>query len=445
MSTDSFVLILEAREGVYSNGHPPFVAFLWHQMDRLTPGPLGMLLLQTSLLWIGTFLVSQYWFAIDSSFFLALSASLIIFYPPIFTITGAIWKDIFMLGFLMMAIGVAGAVRSHPHRVSWCFFTGVALIALLLFMANLFRYNAVFAAVPLMVLGIAQGLPKGWKFRTLVAGIAGTLACAVILSAVSFVNRKLTTYSINQWGFAAIFDVAGTIYHTPDPQTRQELYQRIPSRIRGDGGLERLLETYDSREWLEMFRGPSAGLAVPPLVDNVPALQRLWSVFQLNAQEEKALFNLWMDCVVHHTYPWLRHRVSVFKGIIGLDGRNLWAPVFMNPNGGQERVARFYGKNPPLNHFQSALEWRFEALSKHLFYRPWIYLLLTIAIITLCLFFWNEDRADVFLIALSGLTHEGTLFFLAPAAPYRYSHYMIYTSILATLLLIRFSPASRRG
>jgi hypothetical protein len=437
MSTDSFVQILEAREGVYSNGHPPFMAFLWHFVDRALPGPLGMLLLQTFLLWLGSFLIARYWFGADRSLFLAVPASLIVLYPPVFTVSGVIWKDIFMLGFLMIAIGVAGTQRSSPKPGSSRFLVGLVLIAFLLFMAMLFRYNAVFAAVPLMALGIAGGLPEGQKYRVVIAGIAGIMACAVMLVAVSFVNRKLTVYSVNPWAFSAVVDVAGTIYQTPDAETRQALYQRIPSQIRGDGTLERLLETYNPHDASLLFRTAPPALVIPPLVDNAPAPQRLNTGFQLNADETKALVDLWLDCILHHPYAWLRHRVSVSRNIVGFNAQDLWSPVFMNPNGGQERVTRFYGKNPPLNRFQSALKGRFEALSKHLFYRPWVYLLLTIAIIAFCLFFWNQARADVFLIAFSGLVYEGALFVVSPTADFRYSQFMIYISVLSALLLTR--------
>jgi hypothetical protein len=188
-----------------------------------------------------------------------------------------------------------------------------------------------------------------------------------------------------------------------------------------------------------MFRAPSAALFFPPLVDDLPVLQRLYNGFQLTPEEKKDLFDLWLDCIVRHPRAWLRHRASAFRQVIGLNAQDLWSPVFMNPNGGQERVTRYYGKNPPLNRFQIALKGRFEALSKHLIYRPWVYLLLTIAIIAFGLFFWNQARAEVFFVALSGLAYEGVLFFVGPSADYRYSHYMIYSSVLATLLLIRAS------
>jgi hypothetical protein len=54
-----------------------------------------------------------------------------------------------------------------------------------------------------------------------------------------------------------------------------------------------------------------------------------------------------------------------------------------------------------------------------------------------CLLSLTEERLYIILIAVSGLAYEGGLFFVAPSAEYRFSHYMIYTSVLALLLLVR--------
>jgi hypothetical protein len=71
------------------------------------------------------------------------------------------------------------------------------------------------------------------------------------------------------------------------------------------------------------------------------------------------------------------------------------------------------------------------------FYKPLVYLILTIGVIVMCITFLNGDRLQVALIALSGLAHEGGIFLVAPTAEYRFSHYMIHTSILALTLLLR--------
>jgi hypothetical protein len=48
-----------------------------------------------------------------------------------------------------------------------------------------------------------------------------------------------------------------------------------------------------------------------------------------------------------------------------------------------------------------------------------------------------EERVQIALIAASGLAHAGKLFLLACSAEYRYYHYLIYTGVLASFLLLR--------
>jgi hypothetical protein len=57
---------------------------------------------------------------------------------------------------------------------------------------------------------------------------------------------------------------------------------------------------------------------------------------------------------------------------------------------------------------------------------------------------FTMERAQIGLIAASGFVNEAGLFLVAPSASFRYSHYMIYTSLLASLLLIQtlFSRAT---
>jgi hypothetical protein len=76
MSYDSVQQLLEARAGVYSDVHPRLIALMWHFTDKIIPGPFGMLLLETALIWCGTFLIAFYWFSnvrLDSIYLLPLS------------------------------------------------------------------------------------------------------------------------------------------------------------------------------------------------------------------------------------------------------------------------------------------------------------------------------------------------------------------------------------
>ena len=87
-----------------------FMAFLWHFTDSIVPGPFGMLIVETALIWCGTYLISLFWFS-DAHPILRLAPCLLVFYPPIFGISGAIITDILMWAFLMLAIGMAGAIK----------------------------------------------------------------------------------------------------------------------------------------------------------------------------------------------------------------------------------------------------------------------------------------------------------------------------------------------
>jgi hypothetical protein len=88
-SWDSFDQLIEARNGIYSDTHPPVMAFLCHFIDLLIPGSLGMLFLIEALIWLGTFLVTLYWFNKHAFRPLSLLPALIVFYPPLFGISGA--------------------------------------------------------------------------------------------------------------------------------------------------------------------------------------------------------------------------------------------------------------------------------------------------------------------------------------------------------------------
>lgn len=60
-----------------------------------------------------------------------------------------------------------------------------------------------------------------------------------------------------------------------------------------------------------------------------------------------------------------------------------------------------------------------------------------IAVILTCLEFHTPQRIQIALIAASGVAHEVGLFIGVPMADFRYSHYMIYASLLALLLFLQ--------
>jgi hypothetical protein len=458
MSWDSADQLVEARQGVYSDWHPPFMAVLWHFTDKIIHGPFGMLLIITALIWLGTLLVTLYWFNKYRSTPLSLLPAFIIFFPPVFSILGAIWKDNLMLGLLIIAIGTAGSIEPvSPTRRSRTY-VKLGIVAILLLMAMLARHNAGFAAAPIMMLSIARSIGKRPRlYRVAVSGVIAVLVSVVLQLCAGRTTESLATYKTNVWASLAIFDVAGIIYRMPDHQQQQISYGQVPDRIRGPGSLDRLLETYSPGNYWNMFwtvrelralrsNDNSVNRAI---IGNQPAFGCVMDkdpsappnnwfdtyCFELTEQEKVGLMKLWSTLVMHHPLAWLSHKLAVFRYLIG---QHRYDSVYMDQHPVDWGKEIYDGSTPQLSYFQTKIKQMLVQFTP--IYRPWIYLVLTISVIAACVSSLTERRFQIALIAASGLSYEGGIFLLAPSSDYRYSQYMIYTSIVALLLLMQTCP-----
>jgi hypothetical protein len=462
MSNDSYDQLIEARNGIYSDTFPPFMSVLWRITDRLIPGAYGMLLLQTAVIWLGTFLIALYWFSDRRITLNSFSPLLIVFLPPVFGISGMIWKDLLMSGFLMVAIGVAGSLTPVSSRPRWGTYVKLAIVSGMLFLAMLVRYNSGFAAVPIMVLSIARTSRRLRLGRIIYPSIAGILGCVVLQVGATLVTESFSTYKTNPWGYIAIFDTAGIIYRIPDRQEQENYYAQLPSRVRGEGSLDRLLRMYSPRNMITLlpsvtslldFRAGLANAIVdwggqPPAfgcaMDTDPAAppnnKISTNCFEWTEEEKQSFLQVWKASVTHFPLAWLSHRISIFLRQIRLDSEPL-RDAFFPEYGFRELVEAYDSPHAyliaNLNTFQNNL----KRILAHPYtsvpiYRPWAYLLLSGLIIGACLFSATEKRVEIALIAASGIAHSGGVFLLACSAEYRYLQYMIYTSILGLFLLL---------
>jgi hypothetical protein len=162
-----------------------------------------MLLLETFLIWVGTFLVTINWFTANHFSIFSLIPSIIILYPPVFATSGAIWTDVLMWAFLMLAIGIAGAIEPSPRQYQRS--TKIALSMAIIFLGICARYNAVLAAAPIMTLCILRATRTERYFPGLmVSGTLGALLSVVFLFWASMLNHSLTRYHTNTWAFSAL-------------------------------------------------------------------------------------------------------------------------------------------------------------------------------------------------------------------------------------------------
>lgn len=430
MSNDSVTHVLEGRSGVFTDWHPPALAHLWRMVEFIVPGPTGMLVFQSALIWFGAFLIYRAYFAARCSLVGAVCLVALMFFPPVFGIAGVIWKDILMWGFLLNAIGVAGHVKSPNsgnRRRPLLLLSATIFLALA---AVLARHNAILAALPIIGLAVFRLWgEKSFPRLALALIVAAIVGGGVQLSA-GLINSQLTDRKAHVWVALAIFDIAGVIVRLPDQTERERIYSQLPVAIREADTSEAVARGYHPKYWETMFLG------------DAPAFRPVnWETFEgfsyLEEEDLSTIRKVWLSVNRQHWREWLNHRWAVSLHVLGLLPEHLWSVAYMKTNGFSKIFEPYYGKNPEPSQFQHALERHLTSLDKRLMYRPWFYVVIALMILAVSVVRTRSIGHEAVFISMSALIHEAALIFVAPSPDFRYSHYMIFATLLSALLLAR--------
>ncbi len=431
MSNDSAHQLLEARRNDIGDWHSPFMTALWGGLDRLIPGPAGLLLLQSAILWAGIWGVWRAGLSASAPYAGALLLSLLMFYPPVSGIAGVIWKDILMWAFLVCAIAAARALDANaPAGPRFRLYLG--LLAAFSLLALLMRMNAVFFITVLfayIAARIALRAPRPSLLRIAIfiaaAILAAGLLLAVSMKTNALIAKRADTHPVLS---VVLFDISGVIAKTPAPEAREALFDELPGTFKGDSTGARLARTYASIDWQRPFNADPPGLYGPVrfATDRVPGFSTL------SDSERSALRALWAEAILERPGAYLQHRANAFWYVIGGPPAQ-WSPVFMDPAGYSEPLQKIlppFAEQTPL---QKTLQGIYQKLSFFAPYKPWFYMLLAGALVI-----FNLARGDLFVfdnaLATASLAHMGGLFFLAPSPDYRYSHIAVFTTVLALVL-----------
>jgi len=298
------------------------------------------------------------------------------------------------------------------------------------------------SVVPIFTLGVVRCIGGNWnKGRVIRAIKIGLLVFVIMFAGKLAVNSALTTYRTSPWVQLPVFDISGIIHGIHDPEEQKSLYEQIPAHMREGGSLENVLIDYSPRNWGTLVQKEHPAYKPEQSTPDELVLKDS----DLTSDEKNRLMLSWGKAILSHPVAWLTHRANVFRQVIGLTHDSVNGPVFMEPNGYADWIEKAYGShNPEQNAFQLKVKWLMAHLSWHSLFRPWIYLVIDMVLVAVCFFHYSYARIQVGLIALSGVAHEAGLFFLAPACDFRYSHYMIYTSLLSLMLFLRLYVTNDR-
>ena len=406
MTQDSFDHMREARSGIYSDAHPPIINVLWHVCDSIVAGPFGVLLVQTGLLLGGLYAILRRTFEPSRAAWWTLGVYL---FPPVATVMAVIWKDCTMAGLLAVAIAGLLSERRSRRLLALVAITGAAA----------FRYNAFGATLPLVVLLFEWRPGMRWVKRY---ALSTTIWLATTIAAMG-INGALTDKPMHYWNSSlAIYDIVGTYAYVdedlPDAQLLEDL-RGTELKVTHDIHAN-IRNVYTPRSYYPILNDPKYSMWDLPINGYVPAPE---------AQRD-AIARAWWHTIT--TYPWAytKHRLTTMAEVIDLGStRSLGIQVkreFQYPALAAE-AGLASGVSPLQRKLTRAVQW----LTRHTpFWVPWIYLLISIVLVPLAF-----RHRDVLAILLSGIVMELSLLPLVHSRDYRYSHWMVITTAVGTIIL----------
>ncbi|WP_157204106.1 hypothetical protein [Methylomonas methanica] len=432
MCYDAVNQILEAREGRFSDWHPPLMAIIWRFTDSLMPGPVGMLFLQLGLVWIGVYLTFHAFFKPYGIKVAAPLLCVLLFLPPLFGISGGILKDILMWGALFTAFGMAGHIKNHNKQTPRLALLLFALTVFVLWLAILIRHNAFFATIPILSFAIFRLYPKHSVFGLVRAAIPGAALALVLFLATGAINNRLADRHTYPWVANASFDMAGVIKRLDDKGRQQAIFDQLAGTLNSSGSVEPLLKAYTPMYWREIFRTKPPTLELP----KNSMESQIHGFASLSDQQRQTLHKLWIHTILAEPVLWARHRLAVSKYVLGLVPDNSWSPVMMAKDFPSD-LEHVYGTHPQATRLQEQLEAGMTKYVEYWFFQPWPYFLLTIYLFFAAVFRQVTANIEVICLTSSAILHELGLMLAAPSPDFRYSHYMVFCSLLSFLLLAR--------
>jgi hypothetical protein len=399
-SFDSQLQLEQARAGVYSDWHPPAMAVLWHYLDHVVAGPLGMLVVQTACFLAGAYLVLRRHLAPRLA---AVIAGLVLWFPPVGATMAVIWKDSQMAGFTVLG---AGLLLSERRTVR------LAGLASLL-AASLMRHNGFTVTLAIVVVGFTWSPAVRGVRRYAIAGAAWL----AITAAASLVSAALTDVETHPWHETlALFDIAGTLRFAPplsDAELRPIL-DGVPVVVSRDLQAK-AIEVYSPRD--AHFKVTDGGfLATPTTADQRAAVARAWQTL-----------------VRGHPGAYLWHRTLAFRELLRLGDRppELLIQTFRGDANPQQL--------PVLGGLQHFEHWLAHQVQLTWLFRPYIYLAVLLVLSPL----WVRD-STMLGVAASGLVSEAALFVASPTPDFRYSLWLVVTALLVTPMSIAAIAAIAR-
>ena len=411
MSFDSAFQYWQVRTGEWSSIHPVIMQFHWWLTEHVITGPGGLFVFYVAVFFLAIYLITVHsrlksWAQITCIVVLA-------FLPYNLMVLPHVWKDVGMLVYALL--GVALLIRFIDlQNVSSLFFA-----ALWLWMAVLFRVNALLILFPLLVY-VGFLVAHNYGKKRVVWLLVPMYLLLIFFSHVG-IKKLSNTHQEILWPSLALWDIASV--------SQRIDVVLLPEFTTGPGG-----------DWLSEIKQHNKPWSNTPVLHNT-ADYGIWHGLgaPFSKQQHDELAKLWFSLLWKYPLAYADHRIDVMLALMGLSSKQGYPFELMFVDREVE-----YKDNPIFQPSQNALAhgW-FDFLRNNMNFwlvNGWFYgVLLIMAAITYRMKFRHtaetQSQSMMRMLLLTAALGFLSLTVTVPAAESRYLIVFVNFSVLSLLLM----------
>ncbi len=428
---DSSYQYMQVETGLYKDKDPVIMAWVWTWLDRVIEGSGGLFLI-TALIWwagVGLILSTQ----LQGVALLVAGTLLVGLFVPNFAMLSQIQKDVGMAAALAFGYGFLFFADQRKSLM------GLFIALLGGWYALSVRHNGAAAVAPLAVwaayLGLrdhAPGKLRSWASRWWAALGLGVALLAVLIGLSSVASERMLGprgERFDDWLTQAFFisDLAGLSVRTDRSFFPDEFF------------------TPDEPMTIEEIRAiyhPHTAIALHWQTTKAEKQRRFrW---EPTPERVRMLRQAWLQAVREEPLTYLKQRTELFLAHLGLlentPYRSLEFFVWANVDG---KKLYYYPYRGPTMFDMPHTRWLVEnlaGLSRGMLFKPWPYLLLTLALTATAAIRRPRANVPTLLLGASSIAYLLPYWFIGLSAEFRYLWWCVVVACLQLALACSASP-----
>lgn len=394
VTSDSLDQYQQATSFIFSDWHPPMMSFIWAIINDWIPGPFGMLLLDSILYW-GALLLLSLCIPIKHKY-ISLLVVIVGFLPFTIGALSHIGKDVLHAVVWLFAIGVFCLFSSRENGSKKYLFC----VAVLLFIGNSLRFNAVFGLLPLLWLvlrNVNAGTFKKW------ACIIFVLPLLAILLNATFNYGLLKSAKSRVYQSLIVFDIGGVSHFSGKDYFRE--------KWEGDQNNKIISSCYEPKAW-DNYAWGDCSFVLKNLQDS-------------GSWTDGSLMKKWIAALLSEPTSYIKHRYENYMVF-------LWHP---NAVLDEQMVNNDYGFKYEMTGLFRTLKLLTKPYEDTFIFKPGFWLFASLIFSVYGAITRKNTARDIFLaLNASSFLYLLGYFIVGVASEFRYA----YWSILATTASIPF-------